>query len=62
MREKSFANQTEYEAYLTERTVLERAEEENRQFFAALEKQKQLAEMLAESAFDGTRGEKADGR
>ena len=49
LREKSFANQTEYEAYLTERTVLERAEEENRQFFAALEKQKQLAEMLAES-------------
>ena len=49
LREKSFANQTEYEAYLTERTVLECAEEENRQFFAALEKQKQLAEMLAES-------------
>ena len=49
LREKSFANQTEYEAYLTERTVLERAEEENRQFFAALEKQKQLAEMFAES-------------
>ena len=49
LREKSFANQTEYEAYLTERTVLERAEEENRQFFADLEKQKQLAEMLAES-------------
>ena len=49
LREKSFANQTEYEAYLTERTVLERAEEENRQFFAALEKQKQLAAMLAES-------------
>lgn len=80
LREKSFANQTEYEAYLTERTVLERAKEENRQFFADLEKQKQLAEMLAEScakkerkdvfaleeerktAFDGTRGEKADGR
>ena len=49
LREKSFANQTEYEAYLTERTALERAEEENRQFFADLEKQKQLAEMLAES-------------
>lgn len=49
LREKSFANQTEYEAYLTERTALECAEEENRQFFAALEKQKQLAEMLAES-------------
>lgn len=32
LREKSFANQTEYEAYLTERTALERAEEENRQF------------------------------
>lgn len=47
LREKSFANQTEYEAYLTERTVLERAKEENRQFFADLEKQKQLAEMLA---------------
>ena len=49
LREKSFANQTEYEAYLTERTALERAEEENRRFFTALEKQKQLAEMLAES-------------
>ena len=28
---------------------MERAEKENRQFFAALEKQKQLAAMLAES-------------
>ena len=28
LREKSFTNQTEYEAYLTERTALERAEEE----------------------------------
>ena len=49
LREKGFANQADYAAYRTERTALERAEEENRRFFVNLEKQKQLAEMLAES-------------
>lgn len=49
LREKGFANREEYAAYRIERTALERAEEENRKFYVNLEKQKQLAEMLAES-------------
>ena len=48
LQEKHFANQADYAAYLIDRTALERAEEENRSFFVNLEKQKQLAEMLAE--------------
>lgn len=49
LQEKGFGNRADYAEYLIERTALERAEEENRKFFADLEKQKQLSEMLAES-------------